>query len=85
MNTRGSASITGTLGNQIAYVRNIPGPNSRTIRLTTGRPIQFREARNAGWSTDYDLSAIEPRIDEDLKKNEGQQGTILTRAICPCP
>jgi len=72
MKGRGRVSITGTLGYQIAYVRSIPGPNGRTIRLITDRPIQFREARNAGRSTDYDLSAIEMRIDEDPKKSEGQ-------------
>jgi hypothetical protein len=72
MKGRGRVSITGTLGYQIAYVRSIPGPNGRTIRLITDRPIQFREARNAGRSMDYDLSAIEMRIDEDPKKSEGQ-------------
>ena len=72
MKGRGRVSITGTLGYQIAYVRSIPGPNGRTIRLITDRPIQFREARNAGRSRDYDLSAIEMRIDEDPKKSEGQ-------------
>jgi len=72
MKGRGRVSITGTLGYQIAYVRSIPGPNGRTIRLITDRPIQFQEARNATRSKDYDLSAIELRIDEDPKKSEGQ-------------
>ena len=72
MKGRGRISITGTVGYQIAYVRSIPGPNGRTIRLITDRPIQFREARNAGRSTDYDLSAIDMRIDEDPKESEGQ-------------
>jgi hypothetical protein len=72
MKGRGRVSITGTLGYQIAYIRNIPGPNGRTIRLITDRPIQFQEARNSTRTRDYDLSAIELRIDEDPKKSEGQ-------------
>ena len=71
MKSRGRVAVTGTLGYQVAYVRSFPGPNGRTIRLITDRPIQFREARNAGRTTDYDLSAIELRIDEDPKKSDG--------------
>jgi hypothetical protein len=72
MRGRGRVAITGTLGYQVAYVRSFPGPNGRTIRLITDRPIQFAETRASTRTKDYDLSAIELRIHEDPKKSEGQ-------------
>jgi len=71
MKSRGRVAITGSLGYQIAYIRNFPGENGRTIRLITDRPINVGEAAAAGRTLDYDLSAVELNLASDPKKSQG--------------
>jgi hypothetical protein len=71
MPARGRVAITGQVGYQIAYIRNIPGNNGRTIRLITDRPINIGETMGYQRSREYDLSLLEIHIDEDPKKSKG--------------
>lgn len=71
MKSRGRIGITGDVGYQIAYVRNIATPNGRTVRIITDRPINFGEAYNNGRSMDYDLSLVELHLNEDKDKSKG--------------
>jgi hypothetical protein len=71
MKGRGRVAITGTIGYQIAYIRSFPTETGRKIRLSTNRPIQFKEAYVGGRTTDYDLSAMEINLDKDPKKSDG--------------
>jgi hypothetical protein len=60
MPSKGRIAITGTTGNEIAFVRLIPTANGgKRIRILTTRPIRMPETRNATRSADYDLSAVE--------------------------
>jgi len=71
MKGKGRVAMTGTVGYQIAYVRSVPTPNGRKIRIITDRPINVGEAQFNGRSTDYDLSAIEINIAKDQDKSDG--------------
>jgi len=71
MKSKGRVAVTGTLGYDIAYVRTFPAADGRKIRLITDRPIRIAEARNAGRSADYDLSALEFNLNNDKSKNSG--------------
>jgi hypothetical protein len=71
MKSKGQVAVTGTLGYSIAYVRTFPTEDGRKIRLITDRPIKFAEARDAGRSKDYDLSAIELNLSNDKSKRSG--------------
>ena len=71
MKSRGRVGITGGLGYQIAYVRNIPTPNGRTIRIITDRPINIGEAIYHGRSVDYDLSLLELHLNKDKDESTG--------------
>ena len=72
MKSKGRMSITGTLGYDVAYIREWPQPDGSTkLRLVTNRPITFGEAWSDSRSMDYDLSAIEIVLSPDLKHNEG--------------
>ncbi len=71
MKSKGRVAVTGTLGYDIAYVRTFPTADGRKIRLITDRPIRIAEARDAGRSTDYDLSALELNLNNDKSKNSG--------------
>lgn len=71
MKSKGRVAVTGTLGYDVAYVRTFPTADGRKIRLITDRPIRIAEARNAGRSTDYDLSALELNLNNDKSKNSG--------------
>lgn len=70
MKSRGRVAITGGgVGYQIAYIRNIPTPKGRTIRLITDRPINIGEAMYGSRSQDYDLSLLEFHLDDADKDN----------------
>src|SRR4029453_586465 len=57
MHSKGRISITGTLGYDVNYIREIILPDgSRKIRFVTDRPIRFREAWSSTRSMDYALS-----------------------------
>ena len=71
MKSKGRVGVTGTLGYNIAYIRNFPTENGRKIRLITDRPIQLAEARESTRSKDYDLSALEVNLDNDPSKSSG--------------
>ncbi|HVG90376.1 MAG TPA: hypothetical protein VNB54_02700 [Alphaproteobacteria bacterium] len=73
MKGRGRVAITGGgVGYQIAYIRNIPTPTGRTIRIITDRPINIGEATFSTRSEDYDLTLMEIHInDADEDKSTG--------------
>ncbi len=72
MHTKGRMSITGTLGYDVAYIRQWPQPDGSTkYRLVTNRPITFGEAWSDSRSMDYSLSGVEIIMFPDKKKNTG--------------
>lgn len=71
MKSKGHLRITGTVGYDIAFVREIPSEDGRKIRVVTERPVQFGEAWYAGRSMDYRLTVLELELYEDEKKNSG--------------
>lgn len=80
MKSKGRIAITGTLGNEIAYVRSFPTETGRRIRILTQRPLNFPEAYYGGRSTSYDVSVVEININKsDSKKSTG--GLIIAARI----
>ena len=72
MHTKGRMSITGTLGYDVAYIRQWKEPDGGTkYRLVTNRPITFGEAWSDSRSMDYSLSGVEIIMYPDKKKNSG--------------
>jgi hypothetical protein len=71
MRAKGYLRITGTVGYDIAFVREIPTEDGRKIRVVTERPVQFGEAWYQGRSLDYRLTVLELDLHEDDKKNGG--------------
>lgn len=71
MKSRGRVGITGTMGYQIAYIRNIPTAKGRTIRIITDRPIDIGEAMARGRSMDYDLSLLELHLGKTEDEHTG--------------
>lgn len=72
MHTKGRMSITGTLGYDVAYIRQWKQPDgSIRYRLVTNRPITFGEAWSDSRSMDYSLSGVEIIMYPDKKKNSG--------------
>lgn len=70
MKSKGRVRLSsGGVGYQIAYIRNIPTANGRTIRLLTDRPIGIGEAMFNTRSGDYDISIIELQLGNG--KNSG--------------
>ena len=72
MKSKGRVRLSsGGVGYQIAYIRNIPTANGRTIRLLTDRPIGIGEAMFNTRSGDYDISIIELQLGNGKGKNSG--------------
>jgi hypothetical protein len=71
MSSKGRIAITGTLGYDISFVRKIPTAEGFKIRVLTNRPIRFGEAWVNGRSMDYNLSALELDINDDITKSTG--------------
>jgi len=72
MHVKGRMAITGTLGYDVAYIRQWPQPDGTTkYRLVTNRPITFGEAWSDSRSMDYSLSGVEIIMSPDKKKNSG--------------
>ena len=72
MHNKGRMSITGTLGYDVAYIRQWKQPDGSTkYRLVTNRPIRFGEAWADSRSMDYSLSGVEIIMYPDKKKNTG--------------
>ncbi len=68
MSYKGRLSITGTVGNDVKYIKEFPAENgARRIRLVTDRNIGIVELRNDSRSRDYSLSAIDLTITPDGK------------------
>lgn len=78
MHSKGRLAITGTLGGDLAYIRQFKQPDgSLVIRMITNRLLRFGEAWYDGRSTDYQLSGLEIRVSADGKK---KTGTLLPAA-----
>jgi hypothetical protein len=72
MNSVGRIAITGTLGQDLAYIRLIQTDTGRRIRFVTNRQIQFGEAYHNTQSKAYNLTAGEFVLDNsDKDKNVG--------------
>jgi len=72
MHSKGRMSITGTLGYDVAYIRQWQQPDGSTkYRLVTNRPITFGEVWSDSRSMDYSLSGVEIIMYPDKKKNTG--------------
>ena len=68
----GRIAITGTVGQDLAYVRLIQTDTGRKIRFATNRLIKFGEAYHNTPSRAYDLTAGEFSLDNsDPKKSSG--------------
>ena len=68
----GRIAITGTVGQDLAYIRLIQTDTGRKIRFVTNRRIQFGEAYRNTQSKAYNLTAGEFVLDNsDKDKNSG--------------
>src|SRR5208283_308534 len=68
----GNIAITGTVGNQLAYISVTKTETGRRIRFAANRWIKFGEAYRNTPSTAYNLTAGEINLnDSDKKKSEG--------------
>jgi hypothetical protein len=71
MPAKGRIAVTGTLGYDISFVREIPTAEGRKIRILTNRPIRFGEAWVGGRTMDYNLSYLELELVADKGKSTG--------------
>jgi hypothetical protein len=72
MKSVGRIAITGTVGQDLAYIRLIQTNTGRRIRFVTSRRIQFGEAYHNTQSKAYNLTAGEFVLDNsDKDKNAG--------------
>lgn len=75
MSSKGRVSLTGTIGYDVNYIREIIMPDGRRkIRFVTDRPINFREAWSSARSIDYALSMGEIIIGPD---KDSSSGTVM--------
>lgn len=72
----GRISPTGSIGVDLAVVRERDTDQGKLITLVTARNLTFRELRNAGRSTDYPFSFVQLLVDEEGKG----QGTVIIAA-----
>jgi hypothetical protein len=72
MRAVGHIEITGTLGNDCAYIEMTPTPTGRKIVFATNRQIRFAEAWTDSQTMSYDLTAgILELNDQDKSKSTG--------------
>jgi len=72
MRAVGHVEITGTLGNDCAFIQMIPTPTGRKILFVTNRQIRFAEAWTDSQTMSYDLTAgILELNDQDKSKSTG--------------
>jgi hypothetical protein len=72
MKAVGRLSITGTLGNDVSFIRLIQTPTGRKIRFITNRQIRFGEAWSDSPTMAFDLSGGEIDLnDQDKSKSAG--------------
>lgn len=68
----GRIAITGTLGYDLSFIRQIPTPTGRKIRFVTNRQIRFGEAWADSQSQAFNLTAGEFDLnDQDKGKSTG--------------
>jgi hypothetical protein len=68
----GRIAITGTLGYDLSFIREIPTPTGRKIRFVTNRQIRFGEAWADTQSQAFNLTAGEFDLNtQDKSKNTG--------------
>ncbi len=68
----GRIAITGTLGYDLSFIREIPTPTGRKIRFVTNRQIRFGEAWADSQSQAFNLTAGEFDLnDKDKGKSTG--------------
>ncbi len=68
----GNIAITGSVGQQLAYISVVKTDTGRRIRFAANRLIRIGEAMRNTPSTAYNLTAGEVNInDDDKKKSEG--------------
>ena len=78
MKSVGRIAITGTLGQELAYIRLIQTDTGRKIRFVTNRQIQFGEAYRNTPSKAYNLTAGEFVLDNSDK--DKSVGTLYPAA-----
>ena len=72
MPSKGRLAITGTLGGDLAYIRQFPMPDGgMRIRMVTNRLLRFGEVWADTRSMDYNLSGMEVVLSKDRKHNTG--------------
>lgn len=72
MKAVGRVSITGTLGYDLSYIKQVPIPNGRRIIFVTNRKITFAEDWADSESKSFDLTAGQIDINEqDKSKSSG--------------
>jgi hypothetical protein len=71
MPSKGRIAITGTLGYDVSFVRQIPTAEGRKIRVLSNRPITFGEAWTSSRSSDYNLSFLEFELVNEKDKSTG--------------
>jgi len=72
MKSVGRIQIPGTLGYDVAYIREIQTPTGRQIRFVTNRKISFKEAYRNTQSQAFNLTAGQIEInDKDKSKSAG--------------
>jgi hypothetical protein len=72
MKSVGRIQIPGTLGYDVAYIRETQTPTGRQIRFVTNRKISFKEAYRNTQSQAYNLTAGQIDInDKDKSKSAG--------------
>ena len=78
MPSKGRLAITGTLGGDLAYIRQFDMPDGGTrYRMVTNRLLRFGEVWADSRSSDYELSGMEVILSKDGKNNSG---TLLPAA-----
>src|SRR4030095_621321 len=72
MPSKGRLAITGTLGGDLAYIRQFPMPDGGVrIRMVTNRLLRFGEVWADTRSSDYNLTGMEVILSKDKKHNSG--------------
>ncbi len=70
MPARGHLSFAGVAEYEIAYVKTLPAPSGRKMRIVARRPLAFGETRRYQ-TVDYLLAAVEFDLPTDAAKNTG--------------
>lgn len=80
MNSKGRISLTGTLGYDVNFIRDVRmADGTRVIRFVTDRPIRFGEAWSSTRSMDYALSLGEIVV----KPKKGSKKGEITGSLFP--